>query len=115
MAGYTVKVVTTRVVTVFADTPDAAVRFAKEGQGFCLLGPESEVMLIAGPNVDWVEWAGGDMPMEPGTLVDVRHRDGEVYTRVPAGSIYCEDWSRNDDNPYDGDIMAYRICEQDEG
>lgn len=33
---------------------------------------------------EWIEWGGGECPVPAGTLVDVRFRDGEKATGVPA-------------------------------
>lgn len=63
---------------------------------------------------DWIEWKGGDCPVERGTLVDVRHRDGEEFLQVPAekDGSFAQDWSWEDDltgtlAAYD--IIAYRV------
>lgn len=62
----------------------------------------------------WIPWYSGECPVPRGTLVDVKHRDGEVYRRVPAryaafegnGSAY--DWEHDGSV---GDIIAYRVSE----
>lgn len=55
----------------------------------------------------WIRHLGGKCPVEAGTLVDVCHRDGDVFTGCKVGeSFSCKDWSHTND---DGDIMAYRI------
>ncbi|QPW25404.1 hypothetical protein F8538_06245 [Edwardsiella ictaluri] len=38
----------------------------------------------------WIEWKGGEMPVERGTLVDVKYRDGKETVGVTAG-IYDDD------------------------
>ena len=65
---------------------------------------------------EWIEWKGGECPVEVGTLVDVRYRNGEENFHVEAGIwIYtsgsdpealAHDWI-HDDNDYD--IIAYRL------
>ncbi|UTU08041.1 hypothetical protein CcrC1_gp355 [Caulobacter phage C1] len=61
----------------------------------------------------WMRWFGGPMPVAPGVLVDVEHRDGRTYFRQFAGSeegAACE-WEHGDggDAPTDpADIIAYR-------
>ena len=63
----------------------------------------------------WIKWNGGEMPVEHGTLIDVKYRDGVVNLRVKAGenpsggSIpnRCAIDFKHDDNP--GDIIAYRL------
>lgn len=58
----------------------------------------------------WIAWAGGECPVPFGTLVDVKHRDGDVYLKRPAGVTGgAGDWSHTNDN---GDIIAYRVSEQ---
>lgn len=63
---------------------------------------------------EWIEWNGGECPVIIGTLVDVRHRDGDEYFGEKAGveDTHCEVWERGEygDN-FAGDIIAYRICE----
>ena len=33
----------------------------------------------------WIQWDGGEMPVEKGTRIDVKYRDGVVNLRVKAG------------------------------
>ncbi len=55
----------------------------------------------------WVRHRGGKCPVEAGTMIDVRHRAGDVFTECKVGeSCHCKDWSHSND---DSDIMAYRI------
>lgn len=63
------------------------------------------------PDADgWIEWGGGDCPVPKGTLVDVKHRDGEVYFNVLAGIPGCaEDWTHEHTNKRD--IVRYRMVE----
>jgi hypothetical protein len=40
------------------------------------------------PSVDsegWIQWNGGEMPVEKGTLVDVKYRNGKVNLHISAG------------------------------
>ena len=61
----------------------------------------------------WIPWNGGDCPVEVGTRVDAKFRDGEKAYNVPAGD-YAEDpdsrsaadWSHME---IDYDIIAYRV------
>ena len=65
---------------------------------------------------NWIEWKGGECPVEAGTLVDVRYRDGEenlhVEASVPAtqsGSMKsrsAKNWSHLF---FSSDIVAYRL------
>lgn len=56
----------------------------------------------------WVEWNGGECPVRKGALVDVWHRDGNVFRDVVVGpsGVFAEDWSHDG---HDGDIIAYRV------
>ena len=63
---------------------------------------------------DWIEWGGVDeCPLEIGTIIDAKYRDGFVEKRVPAGecsyspdSRSAKDWCHTGS---DYDIIAYRI------
>lgn len=64
----------------------------------------------------WIEWKGGECPVEIGTLVDVKHRDGEICEQVPAGMPAKP--RRNDAEFWywqycDGDIIAYRLSQSE--
>lgn len=67
------------------------------------------------PDADgWIEWHGGECPVDKGALVDVRYRDGVDGMAMPAltFNIVREDWRvcvnwKHENNP--GDIIAYRI------
>ena len=63
----------------------------------------------------WIKWNGGEMPVEKGTLIDVKYRDGVFNLYVKAGehafggsiSERCAIDFKHDDDP--GDIIAYRL------
>lgn len=74
-------------------------------------------------NNGWIEWKGGDMPVERGTLVDVKYRDGKETVGVFAGIHHlstdyrrkagcirsAKDWEHYQ---WPSDIVAYRLhCE----
>jgi hypothetical protein len=64
----------------------------------------------------WFPWSGGACPVPAGTLVDVRHRDGDEFLGVSAGDpdeVVAEDWSISDKQSHPGDIIAYRIHKDD--
>lgn len=64
-------------------------------------------MTESNQNYGWKRHRGGKCPVEAGVLIDVRHRDGDIFERVRVGkSFACEDWSHGGDG---GDIMAYRL------
>ena len=56
----------------------------------------------------WIPWSGGYMPIPKDTLIDVKHRDGEVYRNKPAGGAANIDWYHSYEG---GDIIAYRIVD----
>ena len=51
---------------------------------------------------DWIEWAGGDCPVDSGVTLDVRFRDGEVVY----GAECRWSWQHNG---VESDIIAYRV------
>ena len=53
---------------------------------------------IYGP---WIKWHGGECPVPPDTLVEVKLRNGQ---RHAASYAVCYDWSHHD---VDADIMEY--------
>lgn len=61
----------------------------------------------------WIEWGGGECPVEEGTLVDVRYRDGQELSTLPAkgkpegGRDASRAFWHNDGNL--NDIIAYRL------
>lgn len=52
---------------------------------------------------DWIEWGGGECPIKPGDICDIKCRDGEFFRRL---EDYQLDW-KHDGTP--ADIIAYRI------
>jgi len=53
---------------------------------------------------DWIDWNGGECPVDPDTTVDVEFANGEAYS----GSIAeAWDWSRK--IPREDLIVAYRV------
>lgn len=60
----------------------------------------------------WIEWKGGEQPVEYGTLIDVKFRDGMEMFAAPVGVTtddfprHVLDWSHDDRR---GDIIAYRL------
>lgn len=64
----------------------------------------------------WYSWGeDGDkdsrFPVPAGTLVAVRHRDGEIHPGICVGQDEAEDWSVDETNAHDGDIMAFMVEE----
>ena len=61
----------------------------------------------------WIEWEGGECPVGKGTLVDVRYRDGQELSALPANGMTkgARDASYafwHDDGNIN-DIIAYRL------
>ena len=61
---------------------------------------------LAAKNDGWIEWGGWNCPVEKGTLIDVKHRDGEIYQNKPAMGDNNTRWSHTGSR---GDIIAYRL------
>ena len=56
----------------------------------------------------WIEWAGGEPPVEADTIVEVRLRDAKLGTMTERADFF--DWTIPDEEPrYRDDIIAYRI------
>ena len=53
----------------------------------------------------WIKWHGGECPVPPGTMVDVKLRSGFVRGLRPAGKYI---WNHDDDDD-DGDIVEYCV------
>ena len=69
----------------------------------------------------WITWNGGEMPVEKGTLIDVKYRDGQINEHVKAGFVdisgtiaaRCAGTFTHYNR--DSDIVAYRLhAKQDE-
>lgn len=60
---------------------------------------------LAAKNEGWIEWGGGECPVEKGTLVDVKLRCGSVTRKRSGESL---DWQH--DGQYElGAIISYRL------
>lgn len=60
----------------------------------------------------WIEWHGGECPLEYGTLVDVRDRDGYVWKHQTIGKTNEVNnifWMRGKCGLSDSEIIAYRL------
>lgn len=55
---------------------------------------------------EWVDWAGGEMPVKRGTPIEVKHRSGQIYTTV-AGGGYAVRWTCE---YISTDIVAYKVA-----
>lgn len=54
-------------------------------------------------NEAWIEWHGGDIPVESDTPVEIRFPDGNTQSRSHAGNVRWAHWGDN------GDVTAYRV------
>lgn len=94
---------------------DAAERIAAAlEQIAAFMAPEVKVAPGLAPDEGWIEWNGGAMPVSPGTLVDVRYRDGK---RPFSGLAGDSDGAGRDasvafwnHDHFDNDIVAYRLA-----
>lgn len=79
-----------------------------------ILSREEYFHLYPAPDADgWIEWKGGECPVDHGVMIDVRYRDGVVSKCMPAlepvadyHDVMHQYW-QNDG--VDGDIIAYRL------
>lgn len=53
----------------------------------------------------WIEWTGGDCPVDGREVVEYEMRNDDTAVPSPAGVL---DWSRDDEHPQDWDIVRYR-------
>lgn len=56
----------------------------------------------------WIDWAGGECPVEPERLVDVKLRDGSIFCGMDADGWRWSDIGHN------ADIIAYRLHQPQE-
>ena len=64
----------------------------------------------------WIEWAGGQCPVDPETLVEIKCRCGDQNGAWPAGewSGGPSDWWLHEESRAFGsmnDIIAYRVVQ----
>lgn len=57
----------------------------------------------------WIEWAGGECPLEDSTIVDIKHRDGRVAEGEMAGNYIWTHGYYHYLTKTGADIIAYRI------
>lgn len=60
----------------------------RDSSGDCRSLPLRNIVKLDGDG--WIEWKGGDMPVERGTLVSIKYRDGYVTPGVSAGMFPTE-------------------------
>jgi len=57
----------------------------------------------------WIEWGGGECPLEDSTTVDIKHRDGRVAEGEMAGNYIWTHGYYHYLTKTGADIIAYRI------
>lgn len=70
-----------------------------------------------GPGYDWIDWAGGECPLENGTKVDVKDRDGHKHFGEIVGYTNNVDnifWQRGVCGYPDNEIISYRLHQPQE-
>ena len=100
------------------DVPYKSAGKVEFGVGWfqCILSRAEYFHLYPAPDADWwIEWKGGECPVEKGTLVDVRFKDGMEMVGAPAGQTpdhfprNMTAWARSS---APGAIIAYRLHKQ---
>ena len=66
----------------------------------------------------YIAHTGGDMPVQPGCIVGVLFKDGNLWGPAKArewGAMYEHDncWWRHESGASDNHIIAYRVIEQE--
>lgn len=56
---------------------------------------------------DWIEWQGGECPVDPETLVEIKGGDGAVDKNI--AQHWCWDWL---DTWPESNIVAYPVVSQ---
>lgn len=108
-----------------SNTPDAWLEkfescsnvFAERSSDYAtaIITREQYEAALADKNDGWIEWGGGECPVEKGTLVDVKYRCGDVNLHIKAGepdsagsidTAFAVRWSKLG---AEYDIIAYRL------
>ena len=97
------------IVTLIDDLGDTAPYFEGAGERCSWLDVPEDVkpLKVKKAKRPWIKWEGGECPVPEGTLIDVKHRDGEKHKKVPALGAYNYHWGHAG---HDGDIVAYRLA-----
>lgn len=76
--------------------------------------PDPELVPITELSHKWIEWRAGHCPVERGTMIDVKDRDGEVYLAVAALDHYSntEKYWLHKECSERCEIIAYRVLQQ---
>jgi len=65
--------------------------------------PLADGVAVNPDGAGWINWFGGECPVNDKQLVDYKLRSGELYKSIPGGNL---DWSYDD---VIFDIIAYRV------
>jgi hypothetical protein len=84
---------------------EIVVRLAELGWGAPRMVPGEPVVTLDDSD-GWIKWEGGERPVPGDTIIDVEHRDGDLYEGTRADGPYSTDWDHADCG---GDIVAYRL------
>lgn len=66
---------------------------------------------LAAKNDDWIEWGGGECPVERGVLVEVKYRNEKNYHIKGVNRAWEWSWEHHGT---EGDIIAYRLHQPQE-
>ena len=102
-------------------------RYSSAWEGYSLLASDSTCLAsdydtaiitreqyeaaLAAKSEGWIEWGGGECPVEKGVRVDVKYRDGDIYQNKPARGDRNIRWSHIGSR---NDIIAYRLHQPQE-
>jgi hypothetical protein len=67
---------------------------------------------VNAPENPWIEWSGGECPVDRNELVEVKYRDGEIETIVARNAIFkfCGDWwLHTGEEEYDPSAEQYLV------
>lgn len=59
---------------------------------------------------DWIEWNGGECPVDEDMVVEVQFRNGNVKPPMQAGNYKWDHGYPGSDVIFESDIIAYRIA-----
>lgn len=92
---------------IYADGHRILFRHNVYGGGDLVTREQYEAALAAQAPVanadDWIDWAGGRIPVDVRAIVDVKFNNGSIHTNQPAGGYsWAHEWE-------DSNIIAYRL------
>jgi hypothetical protein len=90
---------------VSAHLDDAPVRITEHSWSDPRAAHQAPVSPAEQVETDWIEWAGGERPVDRDALVTIRRRDG----REVCDKAFKFDWTNENYVGVQSDIIAYRI------